>query len=142
MTVLLNLYQERLAPTQKSQENSKGRAMAAINAEIRRGAYYDSVMLMQLQRALADLPGVLDAGVVMGTDANKDILAQSDLLTPAVGSAGVEDLIIVVRAESEEAATAALGQVDDLLTRRKSTIDQEYLPKSLESAGRMLSGDS
>ena len=112
--------------------------MAAINAEIRRGAYYDSVMLMQLQRSLADLPGVLDAGVVMGTDANKDILAQSALLTPEMGDAGAEDLIIVVRAEDEEAAAAALGQVDDLLTRRKSTIDQEYLPKSLESAGRML----
>jgi len=112
--------------------------MAAINAEIRRGAYYDSVMLMQLQRALADLPGVFDAGVVMGTDANKDILAQSDLLTPEVGDASAEDLIIVVRAENEEAATAALGQVDDLLTRRKSTIDQEYLPKSLDSAAQML----
>ena len=112
--------------------------MAAINAEIRRGAYYDSVMLMQLQRALADLPGVIDAGVVMGTDANKDILAQSDLLTPEVEDASAEDLIIVVKAENDEAATTALGQVDDLLTRRKSTIDQEYLPKSLESADRML----
>jgi hypothetical protein len=33
--------------------------------EIRQGAYYDSVVLMQLQRELRDLSGVLDAGVVM-----------------------------------------------------------------------------
>jgi len=38
--------------------------------EIRSGAYYDSVVLMQLQRALADLPSVDDAGVVMATPAN------------------------------------------------------------------------
>ena len=48
--------------------------MATIKTEIRTGAYYDSVILMQLQRTLADLPDVLDAGVVMGTNANKELL--------------------------------------------------------------------
>jgi len=47
--------------------------MAVTQSEIRSGAYYDSVVLMHLQRSLAGLPGVLDAGVVMGTAANKDI---------------------------------------------------------------------
>ena len=56
--------------------------MATIKVEIRSGAYYDSVILMQLQSSLAGLPGVLDTGVVMGTDANKEILAQTDLLVP------------------------------------------------------------
>ncbi len=46
-------------------------------AEIRPGAYYDSVVLMQLQRRLADLPGIDDAGVVMCTTANKELLEQS-----------------------------------------------------------------
>ena len=48
--------------------------MTATEVEIRSGAYYDSIVLMQLQRSLVALPGVLDAGVIMGTDANKDIL--------------------------------------------------------------------
>ena len=65
--------------------------MAVIEFEIRSGAYYDSVILMQLQRALAGQPDILDAGVVMGTDANKDILAQSDLLAPGAQSAGADD---------------------------------------------------
>ena len=47
-------------------------------SEIRPGAYYDSVVLMQLQRSLADLPGVDDAGVVMATPANKELLADFD----------------------------------------------------------------
>ena len=107
-------------------------------AEIRRGAYYDSVVLMQLQRSLAALPGMLDAGVVMGTDANKDILAQSDLLTPEIQAALADDLVIVVRAEDDAAAQAALGQVDELLTKRRKVIEQEYRPRSLESAAQML----
>jgi FdrA protein len=43
--------------------------MTIIKVELRSGAYYDSVILMQLQRSLAELPGILDAGVVMGTTA-------------------------------------------------------------------------
>jgi FdrA protein len=93
---------------------------------------------MQLQRSLAALPGVLDAGIVMGTAANKDILAQSDLLTPKVRAAGADDLVIVVRAEDKAVVQAALGQVDELLTRRRATVEQEYRPKSLESAAHML----
>ncbi len=112
--------------------------MTVTKAEIRSGAYYDSVVLMQLQRSLAALPGVLDAGVVMGTDANKDILAQSDLLTTEARSAVADDLVIVVRAEDAAAAQAALDQVDELLTRRRGGVDQEYRPKSLESAAQML----
>ena len=114
--------------------------MAVVRVEIRSGAYYDSVVLMQLQRSLAALPGVLDAGVVMGTKANKDILAQSDLLTPEAHAASADDLVIVVRAESETAAAAALDEVDGLLARRRTTTDQDYLPKSIESAVGMLPG--
>jgi FdrA protein len=112
--------------------------MAAINAEIRRGAYYDSVVLMQLQRSLAALAGVLDAGVVMATPANKDILAQSDLLTPTAQAAGADDLVIVVRGATAADAQAAIAQVDALLTRRLRGGEQEYRPKSLETAAAML----
>lgn len=58
--------------------------MSITKGEVRSGAYYDSVILMQLQRSLTELPGVIDAGVIMGTDANKDLLSQSDLLVPDV----------------------------------------------------------
>ncbi len=39
--------------------------MTVAKHEIRRGAYYDSVVLMQLQRGLLGLPGVLDAGLLL-----------------------------------------------------------------------------
>jgi FdrA protein len=93
---------------------------------------------MQLQRSLAALPGVLDAGVVMGTDANKAVLAQSDLLAPQAQAALADDLVIVVRAEDHAAAQAALDQVNELLARRRRGVEQEYRPRSLESAAQMM----
>jgi FdrA protein len=114
--------------------------MAVTQSEIRSGAYYDSVVLMHLQRSLAGLPGVLDAGVVMGTAANKDILKQTGLLTAEAQGAVADDLIIVVKADDEAAAQEALSQVDALLTKRRSgkATQRGYLPKSLDSAGQAL----
>lgn len=113
--------------------------MTVIEVEIRSGAYYDSVILMQLQRSLVELPGVLDAGVVMGTEANKELLAQSDLMSPEVQAAVADDLVIVVKGEDKDSAQAAIESVDELLSaRRGAGMDQEYLPKSLETAVKML----
>lgn len=113
--------------------------MAVIEVEIRSGAYYDSIVLMQLQRSLVGLSGILDAGVVMGTDANKDILSQSGLLAPQVQVAVADDLVIVVKGEDQASAKAAIEKVDELLkTRRAVGVSEDYLPKSLETAARML----
>lgn len=113
--------------------------MTATQTEIRRGTYYDSVVLMQLQVNLAQLPGVVDVGVMMGTQANKDLMAQSGLLTPEAEAALPDDLILVIKGDDEAAAQLALSQVDELLTRRRSVLaDQEYLPQSIESAAKML----
>ena len=117
--------------------DAKAGAPATL-AEIRAGSYYDSVVLMQLQRALTELRGVLDAGVVMGTAANKELLAQNALLTDKVERAAPEDLILIVRAESAQAGSAALARVDDLLSARRSQNTDAYRPKSLATATRMI----
>ena len=112
-----------------------------VKTEVRHGAYYDSVVLMQLQRALADLPGVTEAGVVMGTPANKELLAASNLLTTDADSAAADDLVIVVAAESEAAAEAALAQVEPLLARRQAEgATGDYRPKTLATAAQHLPG--
>ena len=112
--------------------------MAITTGQIRSGAYHDSVVLMHLQRSLAGLPGILNAGVVMGTAANKEILAQTGLLTPEARAAAADDLVIVVRADDDAAAQAALDQIDTLLAQRRRMVELEFLPKSLESAALML----
>jgi FdrA protein len=107
-------------------------------SEIRPGAYFDSVVLMQLQRKLAGLPEVDDAGVVMGTAANKELLEDFYLLTEEGKQAKSDDLLIVVRASSEEAAQDALAQVDSLLKEKRTAISQEFRPRSLELAVKQL----
>jgi FdrA protein len=113
--------------------------MPIIKVEIRSGAYYDSVILMQLQRSLAEQPGVIDAGVVMGTNANKEVLAQSGMLISEAEAAGADDLVIVVIGNDETSAQTALGKVDELVaSRRRSASDQDYRPRSIETAAKML----
>ena len=112
--------------------------MPMLKSEIRSGVYFDSSVLMQLQKSLAGLPGIQDAGVVMGTEANKELLAHIDLLSPEVNASKPDDLVIVVRGEDAGAAEAALAKVDELLTRRKGGVEQEFKPRSLETANQML----
>ena len=107
--------------------------MATLKTEIRSGVYYDSAKLMQLQRSLAGLPGILDAGVVMGTDSNKELLSHIGLDSPEVMAAKPDDLAIVVKAENEKAALDALPRWKNCWLPAKSNIDQDYLPRSLES---------
>ncbi|MGQ9491889.1 MAG: acyl-CoA synthetase FdrA [Anaerolineae bacterium] len=112
--------------------------MPAILVEIRRGTYYDSIVLMRLQRSLAELAGVLDAGVVLGTPANKELLATGGLLPPEAAEARPDDLIIVVRGETEATARAALARVDELLAPPKASSAQQNRPQSVETAARLL----
>src|SRR5919106_2589231 len=112
--------------------------MTVTKYDIRRGAYYDSVVLMQLQRGLIGLPGILDAGVVMATPANRDLLAANNLLPDSV-SANPDDLLIVVKAESDYLAADAIMKVDELLARKKSSsVSDDFRPRSLNGAVKQL----
>ncbi|HYX24736.1 MAG TPA: protein FdrA, partial [Thermoanaerobaculia bacterium] len=111
---------------------------STVRVAVRPGAYYDSVVLMQLQRALSTLPGVVDAGVVMATPANREILAASGLTSSGEIEAGPHDLLIAVKAESEEVAAEALARVDSLLQVRRGSGEQEFRPRSLASALKLL----
>lgn len=112
--------------------------MAALKTELRHGVYYDSIMLMKAQSKLLRLPGVIDAAILMGTKANKTMLAQRELAFAEMQEASSDDLIIVIRAQDENAAQLALDQVDGFLAAGDSGRDQEFNPKSLKMAVHQL----
>ena len=86
---------------------------------VKQGFYFDSVTLMRVGRDLSGLPGVAEASVVMATEANKSILAMSDLLLPEFKKRGDQDLVIAVRATDAKAATDALAKAEEMLSRKK-----------------------
>ena len=112
--------------------------MTITKSEIRPGAYFDSVLLMLLQRGLSELPGVEDAGVVMATPANLALLDESNLLTKDGEAGKPDDLLIVVRAKDEKSATEALAEFDSLIKKRKSNVASDFYPKSLVMANKQL----
>ena len=59
-----------------------------VRNETRKGFYLDSVALMRISRAIAALPGVEEAGLMIGTPANKEILREAGLLGDIGSQAG------------------------------------------------------
>ncbi len=106
-----------------------------VKALVKPGEYHDSIQLMLAARALTEASGIQDAAVVMATDANKSILASAGMLTDPIKQAGPNDLVVVVRAEAEPLADAALGRADGLL-KSKVAADKngEVRPRTIRSA--------
>src|SRR3954470_5429067 len=73
--------------------------------EVRPGAYHDSVTLLQVSRAVADVEGVDAAQVAMATDLNVEVLRRMGFDVP--GGAGPNDLVVALRAADDEALPAA-----------------------------------
>lgn len=112
-----------------------------IRSRIKPSAYFDSVTLMLVQREVRDLPGVREAGAVMGTEANKELLRDAGLLTPDAGGARPDDLVLCVQAEDAVTADAALARAEELLVRRRETASGgAYRPRTVAAASRMLDG--
>ncbi|MCC7104939.1 MAG: acyl-CoA synthetase FdrA [Chloroflexi bacterium] len=107
-----------------------------------RDTYRDSVMLMRISSQLAELPGVERATTIMGTQANREILASTGLLVPELAHARPNDLCIVVEAVDVSSATAALAAADRLLQpesrRQAPTVGTRMQPRTIESALRVL----
>lgn len=118
----------------------QGYVLPVTRWTVRAGAYHDSIVLMRLQTTLMALPGVLDVGVVMATQANWNLLVSSGLLLDNSVLAGTtpDDLLIAVKADCKETAVDALSRVDSLLAARPREEGEEPRPRSLETALQRL----
>jgi FdrA protein len=98
------------------------------------GVYKDSLVLMQLQHRLLARPGVLEAGAAMASPANLELLGAGGLLPDSLPSLQAEDLLVIVRAEDDARAGAALDSVEELLAARHTGGPQSFRPRSLDGA--------
>ena len=80
----------------------------ADHLDVRSGAYADSVSLMQVSRRVGDVEGVSKALIAMGTELNLDLLAGMGFARP---DAGPNDLVVAIRAGSDDVLDAALAEL-------------------------------
>jgi len=103
---------------------------------IKKGEYFDSVSLMMVAKKINELEGVVDSAVIMGTKENKSILAASGLLMPEFDKADDTDLLISIKAETEDIADRVLSKIDEQLQqlRVREETAEEYTSKSIDGA--------
>jgi FdrA protein len=106
----------------------------AVRAAVRRSFYQDSIVLMSVAGRVRAEPGVREAAVLMGTPANHAILAAAGLAAPEVQDAAAGDLVIVVDAETDGAAQAALQAAGAMLDERQHAAGAMRRPRTLEAA--------
>jgi FdrA protein len=82
---------------------------------IRKNEYHDSVFLMRVAKRLSEQKGVLQAAALMGTEKNKELLAEIGVSGSEISSATQTDLIIAVKAESKETLDPVLENIDPWL---------------------------
>lgn len=89
---------------------------------IHKNQYYDSVFLMRVARTISEEAGVQQCALLMGTDANKELLAEIGFNSPEVMGATANDLVIGILAEDASLINRLLGEMD---ARLKSNIKIE-----------------
>ncbi len=95
-----------------------------LQTVISKNNYQDSINLMLLTNKINDFDNVNSSQIMMGTDANKDILQNSGLLTDEAKEASPNDMMIVVDSQKED------------------VMDEEVLPAIDEFLNDLASEDS
>ncbi len=91
-----------------------------VQALIKPNTYFDSVSLMSLSTKANQIEEVEQAIIAMGTEMNKEVMKNVGLLTPEVEVAGTSDLIIVVKAATDELCETAFEKINELFTKKNS----------------------
>lgn len=109
---------------------------------VKKNSYHDSVTLMSVSKGVSEVPGVLEAMVGMGTEHNKELLANVGFRGPEVEGAGPDDLIIAVRAQTDEVAVVALERAEELLKRKEAAGAEtaEPAPRTIRAGVEKLPG--
>lgn len=85
---------------------------------IKKNTYFDSVSLMSLSTKANKIEGIEQVVVAMATEMNKGVLKNVGMMAPEIEAAANGDLLIVIKAPSEDICTRALGEIETLLTKK------------------------
>jgi FdrA protein len=115
----------------------------SIQVVIRSNAYYDSVTLMQISKKIEGIAGIQRAMVSMGTDMNKELLANAGLMTDEVQNATPSDLVIAFLADRDDLFDEVLQKIDEALAKKAVSGGESVVPPaSIESAVKREPGSN
>lgn len=111
--------------------------------EILKNNYQDSINLMLLTNKINSLDKVNSSQIMMGTDANKNILLNTGLLSEKAKSASGNDIMIVVDSDDENILEIVVDEVNeflsDLSVDSKESSEKSNHVTDLDSALEMMS---
>jgi len=84
-----------------------------IKFKIKKNHFHDALRLMRISKNLSVTEGVKKAVATMATEKAKFALEDAGLMTPEIKEAGGNDLVMVLQADSEEAAKQALDKMEE-----------------------------
>jgi FdrA protein len=82
---------------------------------IRKNEYFDSVFLMRVAKRMSEQRGIVQVAALMGTEKNKDLLAEIGVTGAEISESKPSDLIVAIKAESQEALASVLENIDQWL---------------------------
>lgn len=87
---------------------------------IKSNRYYDSVFLMQIAERISSEPGIEDVATLMGTERNKELLAEIGFDHARTEAATPNDLIIAINGEDQTAIDKILANIETWFTPPKT----------------------
>lgn len=111
----------------------------SIKVVIKKNTYFDSVSLMSFSTKANQIDGVEQAVIAMATEMNKGVLQNVGLLTPELQEAKNGDLMIVIKAATEELCKSALVSIEALFTKKdKAKGSSEVKYATIDSAAKHI----
>lgn len=89
-----------------------------ITAYLKRNTYIDSVTLMTISSQANNLAGVKQAMIGMGTDMNKEVILNVNLMVPVLEGATTSDLMVVVETDKDIESEKVKGWIEDLFNKK------------------------
>ena len=87
---------------------------------IKKNYFQDALRLMRISKSMSEKEGVKKAVAVMATDKAKFALKDAGLVTDDINEASGSDLVMVVEADSEDAAASVLTEMETAVTASSS----------------------
>lgn len=108
--------------------------MSKVIFEIRKNTYYDSVTLMIISKEVKKIDGVYEALVGMGTDLNKELAENLNIISDEIKMIGPNDFFVTVLAEENIQINEVVEEADRLLNKKRKDSASDYMPPSISSA--------